>query len=76
MRVCPNCNDANKYGDYEGPTCEVCGGTGHVFTSEGEGSPRRRCIHGKLFTESCKGCGYTRPGDVADGWLPDGSWKP
>lgn len=25
---CPNCNDANEYGDYEGPTCEVCGGTG------------------------------------------------
>lgn len=25
---CENCHDANKYGDYEGPTCDVCGGTG------------------------------------------------
>jgi hypothetical protein len=28
---CPNCHDANKYGDYEGPTCEVCKGLGFVF---------------------------------------------
>ncbi len=28
--VCPNCNDANQYGDYEGPTCQVCGGTGRI----------------------------------------------
>lgn len=27
---CPNCHDANKYGDYEGPTCEVCSGVGSV----------------------------------------------
>lgn len=26
MKVCPNCNDANSCGDYEGPTCEVCHG--------------------------------------------------
>jgi hypothetical protein len=30
---CPNCNDANEYGDYEGPTCEVCGGVGRVSPS-------------------------------------------
>lgn len=30
MIECPNCHNANKYGDYEGPTCEVCGGTGAV----------------------------------------------
>lgn len=28
--ICPNCNNANEYGDYEGPTCEVCMGTGHL----------------------------------------------
>lgn len=27
---CPNCHDANKHGDYEGPTCEVCNGSGQV----------------------------------------------
>jgi DnaJ-class molecular chaperone len=27
---CPKCHDANKYGDYEGPTCEVCMGDGRV----------------------------------------------
>lgn len=27
---CPNCHNANKYGDYEGPTCEVCMGDGFV----------------------------------------------
>lgn len=25
---CTNCHNANKYGDYEGPTCEVCMGDG------------------------------------------------
>ncbi len=25
---CPNCHNANKYSDYEGPTCEVCKGAG------------------------------------------------
>lgn len=28
--ICPNCHDANSCGDYEGPTCEVCGGDGHI----------------------------------------------
>lgn len=23
----------------------------------------RRCVHGKLFTESCPGCGYVHPRD-------------
>lgn len=27
---CPNCHDANKCGDYEGPTCDTCGGVGFV----------------------------------------------
>lgn len=27
---CPNCHNANKYGDYEGPSCPVCEGTGYV----------------------------------------------
>lgn len=27
---CPNCHNANKYGDYEGPTCDVCLGVGFV----------------------------------------------
>jgi hypothetical protein len=27
---CPNCHDANKYGDYEGPACEVCLGDGFI----------------------------------------------
>jgi hypothetical protein len=30
---CPNCNDANEYGDYEGPTCEVCGGIGRALST-------------------------------------------
>ena len=30
MKTCPNCNDANSCGDYEGPTCNVCNGTGKV----------------------------------------------
>lgn len=30
MKICPNCHDANSCGDYEGPTCEVCHGEGHV----------------------------------------------
>lgn len=28
--VCPNCHDANSCGDYQGPTCEVCNGTGRA----------------------------------------------
>ncbi len=24
--LCPNCHDANACGDYQGPTCETCGG--------------------------------------------------
>ena len=31
MKECPNCHNANKYGDYEGPTCEVCMGDGFVL---------------------------------------------
>lgn len=27
---CPNCHDANKHGDYQGPTCEVCDGKGYI----------------------------------------------
>jgi hypothetical protein len=27
---CQNCHNANKYGDYEGPTCDVCGGEGFI----------------------------------------------
>ncbi len=30
MKQCPNCHDANSCGDYEGPTCEICKGSGHV----------------------------------------------
>lgn len=30
MKICPNCKNANEYGDYEGPTCEVCMGDGFV----------------------------------------------
>lgn len=29
--ICPNCHDANSCGDYEGSTCEVCMGKGHVM---------------------------------------------
>ena len=25
--------------------------------------PWRRCVHGRLFTESCRGCGYVHPRD-------------
>lgn len=28
-----------------------------------ENNPNRRCAHGKLFTESCEGCGYIHPRD-------------
>lgn len=28
-----------------------------------DGNPNRRCAHGKLFTESCPGCGYVHPRD-------------
>jgi hypothetical protein len=31
-----------------------------VWRSKG---PGRRCAHGKLFTESCPGCGYVHPRD-------------
>lgn len=27
---CPTCHDANKDGDYEGPSCDTCGGLGFV----------------------------------------------
>lgn len=30
LKICPTCNDANANGDYEGPTCETCGGIGKV----------------------------------------------
>jgi hypothetical protein len=63
---CPNCHNANKYKDYEGPTCEVCGGAGTISPPVVEirdGNPQRRCAHGKLFTESCEGCGYIHPRD-------------
>jgi DnaJ-class molecular chaperone len=30
MSECQNCHNANKYGDYEGPTCEACDGLGFV----------------------------------------------
>lgn len=40
---CPNCHNANKYGDYQGPTCDVCGGYGFLAPKEvrcaGCGSP-------------------------------------
>lgn len=29
-----------------------------------DGNPNRRCIHGKLFTESCDGCGVVHPNDT------------
>jgi hypothetical protein len=29
-----------------------------------ERRPDRRCAHGKLFTESCPGCGYIHPRDA------------
>lgn len=31
--TCPNCHDANRYGDYEGPTCQVCMGDGFICRS-------------------------------------------
>ena len=30
MKECPTCHNANKYGDYEGPTCDTCKGKGLV----------------------------------------------
>lgn len=33
---CPVCNHANEYGDYEGPTCDTCGGEGFI---QGTGFP-------------------------------------
>lgn len=32
-KECPNCHNANKYGDYEGLACEVCGGEGFISPS-------------------------------------------
>ena len=32
----------------------------HFLWQQSRG-PDRRCAHGKLFTESCEGCGYVRP---------------
>lgn len=29
-----------------------------------DGNPARRCAHGKLFTESCDGCGVVHPNDT------------
>lgn len=34
MIECPKCHDANKYGDYQGPSCDLCGGTGKVDAAE------------------------------------------
>jgi hypothetical protein len=31
---CPQCHDANEYGDYEGPTCDRCLGEGFVSAPE------------------------------------------
>jgi hypothetical protein len=30
MVECPYCHNANEFGDYEGPTCEVCDGEGYI----------------------------------------------
>lgn len=34
-----------------------------MHTQTGREGPGRRCAHGKLFTESCPGCGYVHPRD-------------
>lgn len=50
MKECPNCHNANQYGDYEGPTCEVCMGDGFV--------PDETKVDA-----TCRDCGYVEPCD-------------
>ncbi len=48
---CPNCHNANKHGDYEGPTCDVCHGVGYIVTDD---MIRRACNAHGASTGACE----------------------
>lgn len=69
MKDCPTCGTDEFLAVYtygagnRHVECTFCHYLGRAGTSI------RQAI--KLHNECC-----TRPGPIADGWLPDGSWKP
>lgn len=66
MRKCQKCNDANEYGDYEGPTCDVCHGYGHVIVCDDGGN----CYLPECMEHGCMRNAFSplRAGETVGEW--------